>query len=76
VREVVEVVLAVMTVLVIAILLILGLGYVYTNWQCAAYERATGKSTKVEAATCYVRQDGVWMHWSEYKFRFATQGAK
>lgn len=53
-----------------------GLGYAFLSWQCSAYEKTTGKPTKVTALTCYVQQDGVWMHWDEYKLRFATQGAK
>lgn len=53
-----------------------GLVYALLTWECSTYEQATGKPTKVAAFTCYVQQDGVWMHWEEYKLRFATQGAK
>lgn len=54
----------------------LGLGYAFVAWQCSAYESTTGKATKVSAGTCYIQQDGQWMHWDEYKLRFATKGAQ
>lgn len=53
---------------------IFGIGYVITSLDCAAYERATGKPTKIVFFTCYVQDKGRWFAWEEYKYRLIAKG--
>lgn len=52
----------------------IGLSIGITAWECAGYERATGKATRMTAGTCYVQDNGSWYHWDEYKHRLVTKG--
>lgn len=45
------------------------------NWECNGYQEATGKPTKVVGGNCYVKDQGEWYQWSEYKNRLVTKGA-
>lgn len=65
--------------LLFMIVLIGGLGYLcvlFTEAQCRAHTETTGQPAKRVLLTCYVKEDGRWMHWDEYKLRYATKGAK
>jgi len=49
--------------------------YGLMEWECGAYQSATGKATKVAAMTCYVQDGGQWFAWEEYKYRMVAKGA-
>ena len=44
------------------------------NWECSSYEVMTGKPTKLTGGSCYVKENGNWYRYDEYKYRFATKG--
>lgn len=46
------------------------------EYSCSKHTEITGQPTKTAAMSCYVQADGKWMHWDEYKLRFATHGTK
>ena len=66
-------------VIIGGILSFLALGFVLVyptgRYSCATHSEVAGQETKYAALTCYVKQDGKWMTWEEYKLRFATRGA-
>lgn len=51
-----------------------GLIYQLESWQCTGYQTATGKATKYVRAECYVKDDGAWYSWTEYKNRLIARG--
>ena len=53
---------------------IIGFAIAMTALDCAGYERATGKPTRMEFATCYIKEGEQWYSWEELKYRFATKG--
>lgn len=48
----------------------------YTEYQCNNYQQVAGKETKYAAFdACYVKTDGGWQRWDEYKARaIASEG--
>jgi hypothetical protein len=53
---------------------ILGLLAVGERWQCAGYERDTGRPTKYGNAMCFIQDGGQWYSWEEYKNRLVARG--
>ena len=48
----------------------------YEERQCNTYQEVTGRDTKYLNGTCYVKDNGEWFSWPEYKLRNATTGVK
>lgn len=57
---------------------ILTLWHWYATYQCANYERITGKETKFAAYDiCYIKTADGWQRWDEYTRRaVASEGLK
>lgn len=53
-----------------------GIAYTGTSYECQRYSEITGRDTKMGAGACYVKENGEWYRWDEYKMRFATKGDK
>ena len=73
-RDLIETISIVAGTIFVALAAILGGVYVLTSWACNTHAQVSGQETQVAALTCYVKQDGKWMTWEEYKLRFATRG--
>jgi hypothetical protein len=56
------------------ILAISAVGYYGGKMQCETYQEVTGRPTKYVAADCYVKDQGQWYQWDEYKNRLVAQG--
>jgi hypothetical protein len=54
--------------------LILGMSFMLVTYTCNGYETATGKETKMVSLDCYIKDEGKWYVWEEYKYRFVTKG--
>lgn len=54
--------------------LIVGIIYLGSSYECAAYQRITSKQTQMGGLTCYIQDGGKWYGWPEYKYRLATKG--
>lgn len=44
------------------------------SYECQRYSEITGRDTKMGAGACYIKEQGQWYRWDEYKMRFATKG--
>lgn len=42
-------------------------------YQCAKYEKVTGRPTSYEGLSCYVKDGGQWYIWAEYKHHLAAK---
>ena len=48
----------------------------YEEKQCNTYQEITGRDTRYVTGMCYIKDNGEWFAWTEYKLRNATTGVK
>ena len=48
--------------------------YFVGGYQCSAYRKTTGHQTQFVALECYVKDQGQWYVWEEYKNRLVAKG--
>lgn len=53
---------------------IFGIGHVLVSYECGEYSKMNNIDTRVVAGNCYLKEDGRWYRWDEYKLRNATTG--
>ena len=41
---------------------------------CVAYSKVTGRETKMQSGTCYVKHDGIWFTREEFKALITANG--
>lgn len=58
----------------IVLLGLFGLQCMATSFDCDQYSKMTGKETKSNYGTCFIKQNNEWLSWEEYKLRNATKG--
>lgn len=51
-----------------------GLVYVSGAYSCGQYQQVTGKDTRYAGMECYIKDNGQWFAWTEYKNRLVTKG--
>lgn len=70
-KDMIEVFIIIATIIGLITVLVLG-SY---SWQCSVYENVTGRQTKFTGMNCYVKDNGQWYVWSEYKNRLVAKGS-
>ena len=65
-----------MALLVMALAPIIWLSLWYEEKQCNTYQEITGRDTRYVTGMCYIKDNGEWFAWTEYKLRNATTGVK
>lgn len=74
-----DVVVPFLVIFSIMVLFLVGIGslaYTGTAYECQRHAEITGRDTKMGGGACYVKEQGEWYRWDEYKIRFATKGEK
>lgn len=51
------------------------LAYGFEAWECAGYQNATGRETKIAGLSCYVKHGDNWYSMKEYSMRLAATGS-
>lgn len=61
-------------VAVVVVVGIVAIAFSISSWECNSYEKMTGKQTELTGGSCYVKENGQWYRYDEYKLRNATKG--